>query len=384
MWGALLDYYHYTKDPTYNTITTQALLSQVGPDYDYMVALHAKDEGNDDQAFWGFATMTASEIEYSSPPDPIPTWFDLTQNLWNTQAARWDMSTCGGGLRWQIFTFNNGYNYKNSVSNGAFFQLAARLGRYSGNQTYFDWVEKVWDWSTGVGLLDPQTYAVYDGTDDTMNCTSLDHIQWTYSLGIYLYGAAVMYNYTNGSSLWQQRTEGLLNASAVFFSPFANASDIMYEAACETAETCNTDQFSFKGYLSRFMYKTAQLAPFTADAIMSLLPVSAKAAAGSCSGGVNEETCGTKWYVGGWDGTFGVGQQLSALETIQGLLVDEADPPIVGSDVHLMAASNVSAAPIPSATGSIAPNKNGATARGVGALDAAMLVGGLAVNMVLG
>ena len=47
MWGALLDYYHYTGDSTYNNVTTQALLSQVGPDWDYMVPLHQKDEGND-------------------------------------------------------------------------------------------------------------------------------------------------------------------------------------------------------------------------------------------------------------------------------------------------------------------------------------------------
>jgi mannan endo-1,6-alpha-mannosidase len=110
----MLDYWHLTGDSTYNEITTQALLSQVGPEYDYMVPAHEKDEGNDDQAFWGFATMSAAEKDYPQPTIGPYSWLRLTENLWNTQVRRWDTATCGGGLKWQIFTFNNGYDYKNS------------------------------------------------------------------------------------------------------------------------------------------------------------------------------------------------------------------------------------------------------------------------------
>lgn len=46
----------------------------------------------------------------------------------------------------------------------------------------------------------------------------------------------------------------------------------------------------------------------------------------SCTGD-NAATCGTKWYTGGYDGITGVGQDMSALETIQGLLL--LDSPIV-------------------------------------------------------
>src|SRR5450432_1966418 len=150
MWGAMLDYYHYTNDSTYNDNTYQALLSQIGPNNDYMVPAHQKDEGNDDQAFWGFATMSAAERDFRPPPSGTPSWLQLTINLWNTQTARWDLTSCGGGLKWQIFTFNNGYNYKNSVSNGAFFQLSARLARYTGNSTYLEWAAKSWDWSRAI------------------------------------------------------------------------------------------------------------------------------------------------------------------------------------------------------------------------------------------
>ena len=359
MWGALLDYYHYTKDASYNDVITQALLSQVGPDYDYMVPAQQSDEGNDDQAFWGFSTMTAAEIDYPQPTVGNYSWVQLTENLWNTQVRRWDTTSCNGGLKWQIFPQNSyGYDYKNSVANGAFFQLSARLARFTGNQTYMYWANKSYDWSVNIGLI-TDNYHVFDGTGDTTNCTELDELIWTYNAGIYLYGTAVLYNYTNGSALWQERTQGFLNATAQFFSPYDNATDVMYEPACETVNTCDNDQYSFKGYLSRFMWASTLLAPFTSDAVYTLLADSAVAAANACSGGTDGVTCGQKWYVGGYDGKFGVGQQMSALETIQGLLIGDSVPPLHNGQVHLMAASTTSMAPVPSATAA-APTKRSA------------------------
>jgi len=363
MWGAMLDYYHYTGDDSYNNVTTQALLSQVGPEWDYMVPAHQKDEGNDDQAFWGFATMSAAEKDYPQPTIGNYSWLQLTENLWNTQVRRWDTASCNGGLKWQIFTFNQGYEYKNAVSNGAFFQLSARLARFTGNQTYIEWANKSYNWSVNVGLIDSD-YQIFDGTDDTKNCSTQDQIIWTYNTGIYMYGAAVLYNYTNGSALWAERTQGFLNASTAFFTPYDNATNVMYEPACETVNTCDNDQFSFKGYLSRFMFDTTILAPFTSDAIHSFLVPSAQAAANSCSGGADNSSCGQKWYVGGYDAKSGIGQQMSALETIQGLLASESIPPLHSGQVHLKPAETISAAPVPvqTPTSSPSPTKRSAAA----------------------
>lgn len=130
---------------------------------------------------------------------------------------------------------------------------------------------------------------------------------------------------TTKQPIWKERTLGLLNASDVFFSPFSNVTGIMFEAACEPYNKCNNDQYSFKAYLARWLAKTMILAPFTAKTIRPLLETSARAAAKSCSGGTDGVTCGTKWWVGGYDGNTGVGQQLSALEVIQSLLIDDAD-----------------------------------------------------------
>jgi mannan endo-1,6-alpha-mannosidase len=193
MFGALVDYVYLTGDTQFNDIVTQALQFQVGPNQDYMPPNQTKDEGNDDQSFWGMAAMSAAENNFPNPPSNQPQWLALAQAVFNTQVQRWDAQTCGGGLRWQIFTFNNGYTYKNTISNGCFFNMAARLGRYTGNQTYFDWANKMWSWMTDIGVISSD-YHMYDGTDSTINCSQINHIEWTYNSGAVLYGAAMMWN----------------------------------------------------------------------------------------------------------------------------------------------------------------------------------------------
>lgn len=194
MFGAMVDYWYFTGDAQYNDLTTQALLWQVGPDNDYMPPNATKSEGNDDQAFWGMAAMSAAENNYPNPPEGSPQWLALAQAVFNSQALRWDTESCAGGLKWQIFAFNNGYNYKNTISNGCFFNIASRLAVYTGNDTYAQWADKAWDWCGYVGLRSPN-YLFYDGTDDNLNCTQLDHNLWTYNAGTFLLGAANMYNY---------------------------------------------------------------------------------------------------------------------------------------------------------------------------------------------
>lgn len=328
MWGAMMDYYHFTGDASYNEVLTEALMSQVGPNWDFMVPLYKKSEGNDDQAFWGFAAMSAAEKGFPQPKGSKYSWVELVERLWNTQVQRWGTDHCGGGLRWQIFESNNGYDYKNTVSNGAFFQLSARLARFTGNQTYVEWANKSYDWAVNVGLV-TEGYHVFDGAGVASNCTSMTKIMWSYNSAIYLYGSAMMYNHTKGADVWKQRTQGFLDASDKFFTPFDNSTSIMYEPPCEKVNTCNTDQFSFKAYLSRFMWASTLIAPFTAPTVSGLLTKSAQAAAAACSGPSDGVTCGARWYTGGFDGQYGVGQQMSALEVIQGLLVSGSPAPMV-------------------------------------------------------
>ncbi|KAI3328331.1 mannan endo-1,6-alpha-mannosidase DCW1-like protein [Ustulina deusta] len=327
-WGAMLDYSHNTGDTSYDDLVTKALLSQVGPKFDFVSPLYAGSEGNDDQAFWAFSILEAAERNFPQPDDSIPAWLAIAENIWNTMVLRWDETTCGGGLHWQIYASNpNGLDYKNSVSNGGFFQMSARLARATRNETYFHWAEKVWDWSQNIGLID-KNFNVFDGASSRKECRDINPVSFSYSQGIYMYGAAILFDYTGGDQIWADRTNGLLQASRSYFSPFPNATNIMYEHACEEYDTCNTDMKSFKGYLSRFMAATTQVMPSTLHDVQELLSASAVAAGKACSGGDNRTVCGQKWYVGGYDGNPGLGQQMSALETVQALLAFGAQPPL--------------------------------------------------------
>lgn len=119
----------------------------------------------------------------------------------------------------------------------------------------------------------------------------------------------------------------------VFFTCMHTLADALsrFEVACEPNNNCDVDQLSFKAYLSRWMAATTKVAPWTADQILPLLASSAQAAAQSCSGGNTGNVCGTKWTQAGWDGTYGVGQQMSALEVIQSNLIKKVSGPVSNS-----------------------------------------------------
>lgn len=363
LWGVMLDYYHFTGDPSYNDVIIQALLAptNLGPDHDYMPPEHADEEGNDDLFFWGSAVLSAAERNFPQPNTTLPSWLDISANVFNELVGRWNMSACNGGLLWQIFPENpNGLTYKNSVSNGGFFQLAARLARATGNSTYLDWANKVWDWSWEVGFIDKRNYHVYDGASVLDNCEKTTYHSFTYTSGIYLYGAAVLANYT-GKPEWEERSKRLLDGTDWFFSPFDNSTDIMYEAACETVNTCNWDMSTFKGYLSRFMYQSIQMQPSLKDHVERFLVPSAQAAAKTCTGGKSGRECGMRWWVGGFDGNPGLGQQMCALEIVQGLLLDGLPVPLQGDQIKVVRStdwnkeSRVKATPTPSPTNTEKP-----------------------------
>ncbi|KAJ9622214.1 hypothetical protein H2204_011562 [Knufia peltigerae] len=337
-WSGMMEYWHYTGDNSYNNVMTEALVSQLGPANDFNMPSEVLDEGNDDQAFWVFAAISAEEYSFPQPPAPAPSWLKIVENSWQDYVARWNTTKCNGGLKWQFHPQNAGYYYKNSVSNGAFFQLSARLARLTGNQTYIHWANKIWDWTVGVGLID-NIYNVFDGTDETINCTGIDHHQWTYNVGLFLYGAAVLQNLTNGSSPWIERTVGLLEATNTFVSPFENATNIVFEAECELGMTCNTDQLSMKAYLLRWLSATSIMAPLTAGRVGEIIRASAQGAARACVHKNNGLTCGSKWYINGWDGTSGLGQQLSAMEAMYALLVNHTNAPMTLWGVHIRHAS---------------------------------------------
>ena len=192
MFGTLIDYWHYTRDDEYNDITTEAILYQ--SENSFMPKNWTASLGNDDQGFWGMSAMLAAETNFPNPPKDKPQWLALAQAVFNTQATRWEMGDCNGGLRWQIPHSNGGYNYKNTIASGVFFNIAARLARYTENQTYTDWAERSWDWMEGVGYIDKEFNAL-DGAHVENNCTELVRVQFSANAAVLTHGAAIMYNY---------------------------------------------------------------------------------------------------------------------------------------------------------------------------------------------
>lgn len=196
MFGVLIDYWIATGDATYNDVVSQALLFQTGNNDDFMPLNQTFDMGNDDQAFWALSALTAAESNFQNPPANGPSWLGLAQAVYNEQIGRWDNTTCNGGLHWQVYP-TAGYHLKNTISNGALMQIAARLARYTKNDEYAQWAIKLWDWMWAVGLIDNNNWSVYDNTDSNNNCTTVDRAQWTYNAATLIIACSTMYNYVS-------------------------------------------------------------------------------------------------------------------------------------------------------------------------------------------
>ncbi|QFZ25251.1 putative 6-D-mannanase [Clavispora lusitaniae] len=322
VFGGWVDYWAFCAqdNDTFTELLSNAMYHQAGDDFNYMPSNQSMTEGNDDQGVWAMAIIQAVERNFTNTGDH--TWLYMTQAIFNTMKNRWDTTTCGGGLRWQIFTWNSGYNYKNSISNGCLFHLAARLYRFTGEKVYLETAEKVWNWMWDVGFMrDSPEFIIYDGADDTENCTDLTIHKWSYTYGVYLAGCAYLYNAT-GNETWETGVAQILDASSYFFN-----NSIMTETTCAQSNSCNNDQRSFRSLFARCLSLTAGLMPEHFDQIYNnwIVP-SAKAAAGSCSGGSDHITCGENWSVDGWDGKYGLGEQISAGETIMALITSKNTP----------------------------------------------------------
>ncbi len=114
--GALLDYWHWTGDETYNNLSYEGLLFQSGPNKDFVNSNWSFSLGNDDQAFWAMSALIAAETSFRDPPAGEAQWLALAQAVWNEQTdSKLRDGGCGFGLRWQANSLNPGFSYKNST-----------------------------------------------------------------------------------------------------------------------------------------------------------------------------------------------------------------------------------------------------------------------------
>ena len=215
------------------------------------------------------------------------------------------------------------------------------------NQTYVDWTEKAWDWISTSSLYvpgTPQGTKIYDGAGIEGNCKKPNPAQYSYNYGILIGGLAYIYNHTEDAK-WLEPLYGISEYSPIltltlfhannvpvnatfniFFQPDTN---IMVEVGCEPYNACNTDGLTFKSFTMRWLAITTQLVPQTAETIWPYIQASANGAAAQCDGPDNDN-CGYHWTTSTWDGSTGVGQQMSALAAIQAnmLTVDDLFAPL--------------------------------------------------------
>ncbi|KAF1964161.1 cell wall glycosyl hydrolase Dfg5 [Bimuria novae-zelandiae CBS 107.79] len=351
VFGSLVDYSFLTGDNQYDDLVGEALEHQIGDFNAFLPVNQTKTLGNDDQSTWGLAAMSAAENGFTTSKIGNLSWIDLAKNVFDSQARRWDSKTCDGGLRWQIYEFNYGYSYKNSISSGQFFLLAARLAKFTGNETYSDWAEKAFEWTQDVGLIDD--YHVYDGADADEGCSDVNRIQWPSNHAIFTEAAAYMYNVTKGSDKWKTVVAGFLNTSSVF----QEDGGILFNVACENNGKCNTDQRAMKGLAARSYARAAIFAPFIAEELTSVLEASAKGAAEGCSGKEAKLQCSNKW-TGNGEPSSGLGEVFGALAVVQGLLVKDAKAPATASDRGTGTSAGSPTANAPAASGSDQPPEN--------------------------
>ncbi|KAH6847512.1 glycosyl hydrolase family 76-domain-containing protein [Chaetomium sp. MPI-CAGE-AT-0009] len=344
LWSTMLDYWRYTGDETYNTVTTEGLVHQIDSRQKtpFMSPNWTAGMSTAGHGFWGLSAMLAAELEFPNPPGGELSWIDLAQGVFRALEARFAMETaCGGGLRAQIPLINEGYHMKATLPNAVFLNLGARLSRYTGNQSYAEWADKTWEWLfTRLGLHPGQ------------QLQPRQHGELIITTGALLEGAAYMYNKTTGDAqaTWRERVRKLATRTLNFDFPMSKKWErILVEYECETRPggrpACTPQTHYNKGAYLRALASTARLAPFLGGDIVRHIRDSAAAAVAVCDGGETGRACGFVWNRNVWRrravsgddsdddeeeedrGIYGPGggpaEEMNALSVLLGLLVDE-------------------------------------------------------------
>jgi mannan endo-1,6-alpha-mannosidase len=376
--NALIEYSYLTGDTQYDSIVSEGIQAQLGEEEaTFMPMNQTAVIANDDQSIWALAALTAAETGFSLPENR--SWAEYAADVFNMQVQRWDAESCEGGLRWTIFSFQNGYEYKSMAANGDFFLLAARLAQFTRNETYSEWADKSLTWAKDRGLIS-DSYEVYDGALASDDCADINQIQWTYTHAVYTEGSAIMQNIvsttrysliqlhtdshqqTDGAGKWTDAIQGFVKSSDIFFKD-----DILTEVACENDGRCDIDMRAFKGIAARSYARAVIAAPSIAEPLTKKLEASAKAAASACDGESEDVKCTLAWAdpnTDKWESATAsdgnLNEVFDALAVVQSLLFSQAKP-LTSNATEAGAGGNATQKESASGTsGGAAPQETGA------------------------
>ncbi|KAK6518239.1 hydrolase 76 protein [Arthrobotrys conoides] len=334
--NTILNYAAFTGDKSYNSLFEKDFYNQIGENANFITKNNSARVVNDDVGYWALAAISAAEYGARPFESSAPSYLILADNAFNDFVQRWDDKTCGGGLRWAVQASDDRYGFKDTNSNGVFFELAARLGAQTGNQTYLDWANKVYDWTAKtklIGSLETNNVGqILAGASVKDKCQQIDRTFYSAQQANYIYGAAVMYGKTK-TSAWLDRLSGLVQyAGATYFGPQQYVDDgksqVVTEAACEYENKCTLDQKAGKAILFRSL--AVALGYNDLDMLLNVqMTNSARAAAKSCSA---DGDCGFKWSDLEYDSTKGTGfgEKMGAIESFLAVVRQTESKPVKG------------------------------------------------------
>ncbi|RAK98141.1 glycoside hydrolase family 76 protein [Aspergillus ibericus CBS 121593] len=298
LYMSLIPYWNATKNTTYNEHIIARMHNQ--SDTIYSGVWEEVDVLTSEFVAWGLAAVTAAEVDFPGTPSNS-SWLAYAKKVAYTLDLTIDQgSVCHGGL-YDDESDEHGTQF-DWFDNGAYFQLVSRIAAASSGSdqgTYAEYADSAWSWSETNGMVNTTAWSVSEmvsnKTANASSCAATSTSRWTWAYGLYLSGAAHMYQATK-SEVWLNRTEGLLNSTLDTF--FIN--DILVEVGSDssslgTAEQSTLSALPFKGFLALCLASVANLMPDWADRITPLLADTAVAVAEQCNGTSNHTVCGSDW-----------------------------------------------------------------------------------------
>ncbi|KAJ8110175.1 hypothetical protein OPT61_g6913 [Boeremia exigua] len=313
----LIEYSYLTGDTQYDELVSEGMQWQSGEGRNFMPANQSEALFTPAHSTWGLAAMTAAEVGFSKPKDGD--WIDYAKTVFDIQASQFEdeskNGTCDGGLEFWI----DPYTVKDMGSNGNLFLLAARLARFTGNQTYAAWADKTFSWAKDVGLIFDRDgkIGVYDNLG--IGCAISSFTRHSSDYGTVTEGAAIMFNMT-GAQNWTETLQGLVRGSSSL-----QKDNIIMENGCWT--DCSPITRALKGIAVRALARAVFSAPCATKTLATMLENSAKKAVSACDG-TEDIRCEFNWSgrKSEWNGpranaSYGnLAELFNGMEVVQGLL----------------------------------------------------------------
>jgi hypothetical protein len=163
------------------------------------------DKFYDDNAWVGLASIQLYKMTGEQMPlDRAKQIFALAVSGWDTDPTHADP----GGVFWTQATWSRD---RNTVSNMPNAEVGLRLYQLTGDQYYFDWAQKMYDW-TNTYLLAPNGL-YWDHVDLAGN---VQKTQWSYNQGVPV-GVNTLFYEVTGDRKYLQRAENIANAALDFY-----------------------------------------------------------------------------------------------------------------------------------------------------------------------